>query len=204
MWVEVTRADRRKAQKVYRMFASKPDSEHIASEFALAHLAAVLRTNEIKSVLEFGAGIGTATYLILSSRPDVAVDCTERVPLCLEALERNIPPHLRQRLTVHSGREPVAGTFDLVVMDGRTDCDAILLKPGSVCFAEGRRGKARAMIEETLRVRGQSCHFTEYKHIYRVIRWRPNRFKIPIPHTIWKKRKGCWIGQVVDADATSK
>jgi len=72
-------------------------------------------------VLEFGAGIGTLTYLLLGVRdPRLNVVALETNPFCLAQLERNIPEEFKPRLTVI----PTAGSvpqmhFDLIVVDGR-------------------------------------------------------------------------------------
>jgi len=58
-------------------------------------------------VLEFGAGIGTITYLLLSVRPEpnlIAVDANE---FCLEQLERNIPDEFRSRLKITRLGDPL-------------------------------------------------------------------------------------------------
>lgn len=187
MRIEVTKADWRKGREVHRLFKAKRHSEHIASEFALAHLAAVLRTNEIRSVLEFGAGIETITYLILSSLPETSVECTERHPLCLDALEQNISPDLRDRPTIYNDEQPVSGLFDLIVMDGKSDTSAVRLDEGAICFAEGGRTKARATLGPTLKERGLSADFTQYRP-RRSIGLRPTRWEIPLPKF---DRKGC-------------
>lgn len=49
------------AESVHTRFLARPGAGHIASPYALAHLAAILRQAEINSVVEFGAGIGTLT-----------------------------------------------------------------------------------------------------------------------------------------------
>jgi hypothetical protein len=189
MQVEVTRADWQKAREIYRLFSAKPNSEHIASPFSLAHVAAILRLQEVRSVLEFGAGIGTITYLILSSS-EAAVHATETHPLCLRALDENLPSEYRGRLTIHSGRRPsLKGPFDLVVIDGGTDPGSAF-GPGTIFFAEGDRTKARAAIEAAVAKQGLTCSFTH--HCPAGFGWRRTRFGFPVP----SRRKGCWIGRV--------
>jgi hypothetical protein len=197
MKVEVSDADRTLAADIHRLFSAKPHSEHIASEFALAHLAAVLRTNDVQSALEFGAGIGTLTYLLLSH--GLAVECTEKHPICLAALDENLPPEMRERLTVHSRRPPPAKPFDLIIIDGRVK-GAGYAKKGTICFAEGSRAEARAKLETALNTQGLTCRFTNYP-TGREIRWRTTRFGFKIPQFrhpsgVIIHRRGCWIGRV--------
>ena len=193
MRVTVTSQDEQRAREVHRLFSAKLHSEHIASEFALAHLAAVLRANEVRTVLEFGAGIGTMTYLLLSTLPELAVECTEKNELCFRALEDNLPAAMRARLHIHTERYPVikGGPFDLVIIDGRVAPGPNLLKAGSICFAEGDRESGRSTIEAALAERGLTCMFTNYENP-RLI-WRASRFGVPRPSIA---RKGCWIGRV--------
>jgi protein-L-isoaspartate O-methyltransferase len=209
MKVEVSEADRTLAADIHRLFSAKPDSEHIASKFALAHLAAILRTHKIGSVLEIGAGIGTMTYLLLSMLPDsVAVVCTEANELCLAALDENLPREVRNRLMVHRDAHLVERAFDLVVIDGSVDgVTAALFRPGSVCFAEGKRAKERRKIQQLLNERQMACAFTNYlpwsfQFVRQRIEWRPLRVRLkawlgiekPLPAIT--RRKGCWVGRV--------
>ena len=206
MKIDVTRADWRRAGETHRLFSAKPHAEHIASKFALAHLAAILRTYDVRSVLEFGAGIGTLTYLLLASRHDLTVVCTERKSLCLNCLEQNIPSGMRERLTIHAENPPsIEGTFDLVIIDGKIK-NALFLKPGSISFVEGQRTRERRNLETLLNEYGMTCEFTNHLQwrleiAWQRPKWRPLRrlrgwgmeeIKVPI----LVRRKGCWIGRV--------
>jgi hypothetical protein len=182
MEVTVTDDDRRFAAEVHRLFSAKPHSQHIASRFALAHLAALVRGREFRSVLEFGAGIGTMTYLLLSRLPTATVECTERNETCLAALSVNIPESLRGRLIVHSNGTVPNRAFDLIIVDGKANLNGCL-KPGTVCFIEGDRTQARAQI---------GAFFVHYRPGWRDITWRMTRLRFPVPNF----GKGCWIGRV--------
>jgi len=209
MKVEVSGADCTLAADIHRVFSAKPHSQHIASKFALAHLAAILRTHKIESVLEIGAGIGTMTYLLLSMLPDsAAVECTEDNEICLSSLDANLPREMRSRLIIHRHAHLVAGAFDLVVIDGAVNgVTASVFKAGSVCFAEGKRTKERRTIQQRLKECQMACAFTNYlpwrlEFTRRRIGWRPLRSRLkawlgiekPLPAITW--RKGCWIGRV--------
>jgi hypothetical protein len=191
MDVNPTTADWQKAAEVHRLFSAKPNSKHIASEFALAHLAAVLRTQKIRTVLEFGAGIGTVTYLLLSSRPDSEVECTERNELCLAALSQNLAAGMRERLTIYSDGSVPERPFDLIVIDGKVSGGGYA-REGTICFAEGNRANSRSKLEAALNSQGFTCTYVEYRRPV-TIRWRTTRFGFPIPHI---SNKGCWIGSV--------
>src|SRR5688500_12813309 len=89
------------AGKVYARFRVKRGSGHIATLFALAHLATLLRQQPVKSVIEFGRGIGTITYLLIGRLPrDVRIVCAERDAWCRDRFEENIPAKERSRITL--------------------------------------------------------------------------------------------------------
>jgi hypothetical protein len=201
--------DWRVAESVHERFASRPGSQYIASIFALAHLAALLRRHRPRLVLEFGAGIGTITYLLLTyGSEDRVVVSTEHHPFCLKQLKRNIPAPLWERLSVISdGREPT-GEFDLAVIDGPTpeSDQCTIFRPGLICFIEGGRDKGRALIEKRAREKGLVCSFRRYREWRQPVRarfrikWSPTRFGFarPIPRFALSTRpirgSGCAIG----------
>jgi predicted O-methyltransferase YrrM len=161
---QLTSADLHEAGEVYHLFSSRPHSEHIATEFALAHLTALLRKHQIGSVLEFGAGIGTITYLLLSTLSEnVIVECTEQDHQCLAFLEQNLTAEMRKRVVIHSdGLARWERPFDLVIIDGDVSPGSDFLDRKSICFAEGNRRKARTAIESSLSERGLTCPFTNH------------------------------------------
>lgn len=193
------------ASRVYRSFARKPGSAHIASEQALAHVAAVVRANKIRSVLEFGAGIGTVTYLLLDRLPeDRLLVSTEQDPFCLDQLARNIPPEMRRGLSISCPRE-IAGSdgFDLVIADGKLAKiqASDYLGSGSVCFIDGDRAKTRAAIESGLAERSLSCDFEHHSRRARRFDWRRTSSGFPYPRVNLSltPTRGCWIGKVSTA-----
>ena len=195
MRIKPSRNDWRLARDIYKRFSQKSGSEHIATEFALAHLSAVLRTSDIRSVLEFGAGIGTISYLLLSKLPDdVKVECTEHSAFCRAQLLHNIPSDLYDRLVIHETKTPMITTqFDLVIIDGSASRDAGFLAPGSICFVEGNRHVARDRIERSLAERRLTCNFANHQRIAPKVVWRRTPSRLPYPVLKWK---GCWIGRV--------
>jgi predicted O-methyltransferase YrrM len=107
------------AYRVHQRFASRPGAKHIATRRAPVCLSAVVRKHQPKAVLEFGTGIGTITYLLLSASPKLNVVGVEADPFCLAQLERNIPDEFKPRLTVVALNDAqLNGRFDLVVIDG--------------------------------------------------------------------------------------
>jgi hypothetical protein len=174
--------DWRLARTVHERFKRRPGSAHIASVGALSHLAALLRTERIKSVLEFGSGIGTVSYLLLASPPkDRRVVSFERNPFCLSQLARNIPQELGARLTVHEEKTVPDDTFDLVVIDGSV-ADYSFLRNGQLLFVEGNRAKQRHVVERVAKERGFACSFHRYPVDGPVLRLKWRRLgAFPIP-----------------------
>jgi predicted O-methyltransferase YrrM len=134
------------AYRVHQRFASRPGAKHIATWRALAYLAAVVRQHQPKAVLEFGAGIGTITYLLLSANPNLNVVSVEANPFCLAQLEQNIPDQFKPRLTVVTLNDArLNDGFDLIVIDGDYGSNNYaFLRQGTICFVEGTRKHARS------------------------------------------------------------
>ncbi|MCG8561043.1 MAG: hypothetical protein MI824_14690 [Hyphomicrobiales bacterium] len=195
MQIKPTFGDWRAAQDVHKRFSRKIGSAHIATQFALRHLSSVLRTTEIRSVLEFGAGIGNISYFLLRNLPgNVKIECTEHSDFCRAQLLHNIPSEFYERLIIHETKTPtLKKQFDLVIVDGSLSRDAHFLGDGSICFVEGSRNVARDMIQHSLAERGLICDFVNYTPRRRIV-WRMTRFHIPRPAL--KAVKGCWIGRV--------
>jgi protein-L-isoaspartate O-methyltransferase len=203
--------DWRAAESVHERFVARPGSQYIASIFALANLAALLRRHQPRSVVEFGAGIGTITYLLLTyGSENRVVVSTEHHPYCLEQLKHNIPAALWKRLTVISDGRELRGEFDLAIIDGpipESD-QGTILRPGLICFVEGGRDKGRALIEERAKKKGLVCSFRRYRERRQPLRvsfrikWSPTRFGFarPIPRLAWSMRpflgSGCAIATV--------
>jgi hypothetical protein len=98
MQIRPTREDRAFAAEIYRRYKAKPGSEHIATEVALIYLSACLRIYRPRTVVEFGAGIGTMTDALLSHPCGVErVISTEHDKFCLGELAYNLRHHDRSR-----------------------------------------------------------------------------------------------------------
>lgn len=202
MRVEPSTEDWNVARSVYRRFADKRGSGHIAYEFSLAHIATVVRTHHIRSALEFGAGIGTVTYLLLRCLPEERVlVSTEHNPYCLDQLQRNVPVEMRSGFRLCDPGEIDGGaSFDLVVADGKTaqTASGSYLRQGSVCIIDGHRERIREAIQSRLAERGWGCDFEYHSGPARRFDWRRTRSGIPYQRVNLSltPTRGCWIGKV--------
>ena len=184
------------AREVHALFAAKVGATHIASDFALAHLAALLRQRPITSVAEFGSGIGTITYLLLKRLPrGTRIVCAERDAWCRQQFDQNIPAAERDRIELMPEGRPVhRNTFDLIVIDGPIGQEAPFAHEGSIVFVEGNRATAWSRLQPDLARRGLACTLTHYPARGFRIRWRMSRFGLSLPSL--GIQKGCWIGVV--------
>lgn len=198
-------ADWALAKSVHAEFSNKPGAEHIASDFALAHLSAFVKAIRPTSILEIGAGIGTVTRLLLrhDAHPQRIVS-TEDNPFCLEQFAANIvrdAPLHHELVTDQGALNPETDQFDLVVIDASMQERLYgVLRRGTYCFVEGSRSKTRDAINDHLMARGLQwdwVNFNRGTRWFRIARgfdvngkpYRKIRLRKPI--------KGCWVGQVV-------
>ncbi len=198
--------DRAIAKGVFDHFINRPGAQHIATEFALAYLSALLRTRKPSSVLEFGAGIGTITYMLLDHPCGIEhVTSTEDHPFCLEQLDMNLQPEMRDRLNLIKDQDKLGdihGDFDLVIFDGEFCAPEKLhfLDNRVACFIEGARTSTRNTVNEELARRGLACEFTNYNRGQKLVSmaWRKKRWLgMPLPKLRFNKTiKGCWVGIV--------
>ena len=208
MHFEPTEADRVLAAEVHRKFSARPGAQHIASEFALARLSALINRTAPKSVLEFGAGIGTITYLLLKHRLGIGrITTLEENPYCIDQFHSNVPPDFDGRyelLTDASKLDGRGDRFDLVVIDQALDPGLYrFLAEGTWCFVEGNRAHNREGMRRVLKARGLACDVINHPRGVRPIwltlkkrddaRWRYPRIELG------KLVKECWIGQVTKA-----
>jgi len=166
------------ACRVYGRFSSMPGASHIATRRALSCLAAVLRQKRPKAVLEFGSGIGTVTYMLLASSPDLRVIGIEANPFCLEQLARNIPDELKPRLTLaNSDDARLDRRFDLIIIDGKfASRPPAFLLPGTICFIEGDRESQAKDLEDMAAAKGLSIDLERQLTWMRELHTRKLRF----------------------------
>jgi methyltransferase family protein len=172
--------------RVHRRFVSRLGAEHIATWRALAHLAAVVRQHQPKAVLEFGAGIGTITYLLLSANPNLNVVSVEANPFCLAQLEQNIPDQFKRRLTVVTLNDArLNDGFDLIVIDGDYGSNNYaFLRQRTICFVEGTRAYQSAMLMQIARSKNLILDLQKQSFWLFRVRWRKTQLRIP-----WRKTR---------------
>ena len=194
------------AAQIHHKFATRPGAQHIASEAALRYLAALLRSRNITSVVEFGAGIGTITYMLLSyPETNRRVVRTEDDAFCLDQLDINIPDDLKQHLTVVSDGSQIQGEFDLAIVDGKLPLEGYsFLKPGVICVIEGGRASSHAAFKRALRQKKLKCSFRYYapRHLPSLKSERgrsgATQFTLRLPplRRLFRHQSGCAIGVV--------
>ncbi len=156
--------DQLKAEKLHSLFSSLPLSQHIASQWSLAHLSALQRLLKPVRILEIGAGIGTITAMLLYSNG--AITAVEPEAEFRKAHKENIGDHPRLKLV--PDLQGIGGTFDLMVVDGEFPLRwKEVISSKTVIFIEGYRRRQQDMINR---------EFTCY----------------PKPNSP-KARKGCYI-----------
>ena len=158
-----------------------------------------------KSVLEFGAGIGTITHFLLKHRANIGhLTTTENNPYCLEQFAANISEEFagRYELIVDDGTlAPGQRSYDLVIIDDSvSSLGYAYLDRGMTCFVEGARSTNRREVESELSGRGLRCDFVNYNRgtqYFSVVLRRSKKSGIPYPaFRFFKVPKGCWIGAV--------
>lgn len=192
------------AREVHTQFALKPGARHISSEFALAYLSALVREIKPRRVLEFGAGIGTISSLLLRHSYAIEkVTATESNAFCVEQLQRNIEREHTARFELLKP-DAIVNTikkhFDLVVIDGSVSTsDLKHLGPGTTCFIEGSRRATRREIESAMRKRHLRCSFVNYHRgikYFHVEHFANDDDTIRSKFYFRRVIKGCWIGRI--------
>jgi hypothetical protein len=203
--LEIEPTDLSLARAVHMEFSRKPGAEHIASEFALAHLSALVRIVKPYRVLEFGAGIGTISRLLLQHTDRIRrLVATESNQFCLDQLAKNIKGVDADRFHLISDPKPDYirhAPYDLVVIDGLLDADQFAgLGTGTLCFIEGSRNSTRRAIVIALKARGLKCHFVNYNQGIQYCRLdrfdSAGRRRVIPKFRLRKELKGCLIGML--------
>ncbi len=194
------------AKNCFKTFKRKPGSEHIASEFALAHVSAVLVQEKPKRVLEIGAGIGTITNFLLDHPHQVDhITTTENNEFCIAQFKANLSENDNGRTRLVTDLSELSGKtqpFDLFILDGQflTEDQFRFLGGDVICFVEGSRGKTRKNINERLAEKNLVCNWQDHNQGTTPVQitWkaRKRRHKLLPKIRFNKKVKGCWIAKV--------
>ena len=197
MTITPTADDWKFASEIYAEFRAKPESQFIATRYALAYLSALVSQIRPQCVLEIGAGIGTVTKLLLVHPVGIgSVITTEAHEGCRQLLSQNLPSSDRLRLC-HDVKEAAAGgPFDLVVLDSVIDpAHCSLLGNETTFFVEGFRGKERRTMEQFFTQAGKTVVFEQYAPGWR-LRRKSRLFLGIVPKYKLCRPKGCFVGHV--------
>ena len=205
MHISPSDADWALANEVHRAFAVKPGAQYIATAFALAHLSAVVNAERPETVLEFGAGIGKITRLLLQHPSHISqVTATKNNPFYIQELAKNIGDRYegRYELVTDTDRSfSYDKRYDLVVIDGLLTPEQYkVLTLGTTCFVEGSRTRTRRELNEQIANRGLNCPFVNYNRGTRYFTFYIRRDSEPErrrPKFKFRRvLKGCWVGKV--------
>lgn len=196
------------ASDIFREFSAKPESQHIANEFALIELSRFIARVKPRRVLEIGAGIGTITKLLLT-HPDKPklLTATEGHPVCLAELAKNLKGvDLAGYTLVNSAAQlDMNQNYDLVIFDGTLDDEQqyAVFRLGTWCFVEGSRGATIKALKQKLSQRGMSIAFETKRPGGKKLKlFSARRFLgFRLPALRMKPIKGCSIGQVSGAES---
>ena len=196
------------ASDIFREFNAKPESQHIANEFALTELARLIASVRPQSILEIGAGIGTITKLVLThpNRP-THLTSTEGHPVCLSELSKNLKGiELTGYTLVNSATElDLNRHYDLMIFDGTLDDEQqyAVFSSGTWCFVEGNRSKTMEALKQKLAERGMTIAFEKKRPDDKKFRLFSSRrfLGLRLPALMMNPVKGCSLGQVFRADA---
>jgi hypothetical protein len=191
------------ARDIYAEFKAKPESQHIATEFALIELSRLIERIKPQHVLEIGAGIGTITKLLLShpDRPE-RLTVTEAHPVCLRELDVNLKGVSRAgyALVQAASELDTRADYDLVIFDGTLDDEQqyAVFKPGTWCFVEGSRSKTIEALNHKLHRRHLTISMEQRRPGGKKLKLVSARrvLGLPLPALAFKPLKGCSIGQV--------
>jgi hypothetical protein len=129
------------AQQNFNHFKQLEGSKHIATFSSQLNLLEVILKFDIKNALDWGAGIGTITKLLILSK-DCDVTAYESNAWCRDQFKKNL--ELNERIEL-SNKFPLDPKYDLIVIDDDISRKQIrqLLKEGKtkVIFIEGWRNK---------------------------------------------------------------
>lgn len=159
-------------KEIYQSFKQKSGSEVIAGLETLETITAITKKQDIKNVLELGAGIGTISYCILANS-NAHIDLYEPNEFCISELTKNLSEFKGRYTVIEDYRMlPPRRNYDLVVVDGGggernngSEKRTVLvflnwLNSVKIIYVQGYRHGQRAFIRHALRDR----------YVYRIIK----------------------------------
>ena len=140
-------------KSVFKKFSQLEGSKHIASEFALKGIENLIKSGQIKTIFEFGAGIGTIPYLIASLNTKCFYTGTESNEFCIKSLNTNLEGMFESHLfkLIHECSEYDGGKVDLLIIDGKISNKSFIKEichDNTLIFIEGDRKEQRELISK--------------------------------------------------------
>lgn len=139
---------------VFKIFGKKEGCQHIATRFALKGIEEIIKNKNIKTVFEFGIGIGTIPYLIGSLNNKITYYGTEDNEFCLNAIKENLPlKELNIEFNLLNKYDEFKENFqfDLIIIDGKFE-DIEFLKriahKNTIIFIEGDRAEQQELVKK--------------------------------------------------------
>lgn len=130
---------------IYKKFKGYNGSEHIATTNSMMNLLEIIQDNTFCEVLDFGAGIGTISALLLDNTSG-RITAIEKNEWCTKEFTKNLLPNHRIDLYSYLPKKH----FDLCIIDDLitvVEIMRIFSSAGNnlVVFIEGRRGMSVAL-----------------------------------------------------------
>lgn len=131
---------------IYLKFKSYEGSEHIATVSSMMNLLQIIQTKLFREVLDFGAGIGTISALVLSNST-ANITAVEKNAFCANEFKKHLLPNKRVYLCSSLPKK----LFDLCIIDDSISVREIMgifsvSGEKLVIFIEGRRGISVAIL----------------------------------------------------------
>jgi hypothetical protein len=131
---------------IYSKFKSYKGSEHIATISSMMNLLEIIQTKLFREVLDFGAGIGTISALVLGNTT-ANITAVEKNAYCANEFKKHLLPNRRINLCSSLPKK----LFDLCIIDDSISVREIMgifSASGDkvVIFIEGRRGISVAIL----------------------------------------------------------
>ena len=147
------------AQQNYNHFKQLEGSKHIATFSSQLNLLEVIEKYDIKNALDWGAGIGTITNLLMIST-DCYITAYELNEWCRDQFKKNLT--LTKRIEL-SNKFPLLAQYDLIVIDddiSRKQIKKLVRgRKTKIIFIEGWRNKTVGHVSLALLLSSSSAQF---------------------------------------------